>query len=84
VFGTGPEILPGPLTDTDFCPASMAQDASRPCAGRRFDGKRAAMIDGSGAAKIRIAFEYQNLVAGAGKQRRRRQPAPDPITMASN
>jgi len=33
VCGAGPEIWPGPLTDTDFHRAAMAPDASRPCAG---------------------------------------------------
>jgi len=33
VCGTGPEVWPGLLTDTDFHRAAMAQDASRPCAG---------------------------------------------------
>jgi hypothetical protein len=40
---------------------------------RCFDGKHAMMIDRGGATEICIALEHQDLVSGAGKQRRRRQ-----------
>ena len=63
--------------------AERAQDRSLGIAGvetvdlvqRRFDGKCAVVVDRGGAAKIVVALQHQNLVAGAGKQRRRGQPA---------
>ena len=50
---------------------------------RRFDGKRAAMIDRGGSAKFRAAPEHQNLwPARANSAAAVRPPSPEPIMMA--